>query len=81
METKDQRQEQQMGTKRPEGRSAAQQLALDLTADQPAAKITSHKLSDFVMDPPLTDEEWSAFNEAIQSLRKNGFGPRDPFED
>ena len=81
METKESRQEQPMGSKRIEGRSAARQLALDITADQPAANIKSHKREDFLIKPPLTDEEFEEFMAAIEGLRKNSTGPRDPFKD
>ena len=70
-----------MSTKRTEGRSAARQLALDITADQPAAKIKSHKRDDFVIKPELTDQEYDDFMAAIEGLRKDSSGPRDPFKD
>jgi len=80
VETKDQRRKPNMGANR-DGLTAAQQMALDLTADQPAANFKWRSLKDFAMDPPLTDKEYSTFMAALAELSANEPSAKDPFED
>jgi hypothetical protein len=80
VETKDQRREPNMGANR-DGLTVAQQMALDLTADQPAAKFKWCSLMDFAMDPPLTDEEFNVFMAALAELSANEASANDPFKD
>ena len=59
--------------------SPRQRRALEITADQPAASIRWHSLSDFALKvDPLTDQEFKAFTDGIEALRQGSL-PRNPF--
>jgi hypothetical protein len=61
------------------GLTPKQQLAFDLTANQPAAKIKFHSLEDLAFPPELqmTDPEFKEFMDAILEARKSSKEPPD----
>ncbi len=61
------------------GLTRKQQLAFDLTVNQPAAKIKYHSLEDlaFPTDLQMTDEEFKEFMDAILEARRLSKEPPD----